>query len=1298
MTRQTEQLPAVHGPPDSPLIEVRTRPGANHFDPVREPLFPAGGGDMGSLIRTFDWAKTPLGPVGSWSQSLRMMVSFLLANRFPLLLWWGPSYISIYNDAYRPVLGAKHPHALGRPVSDVWAEIWHVLKPLIDTPFTGGPATWMEDLELELNRHGFVEETHFTVAYSPVPDETAVRGIGGVLATVHEISDKVVGERRIVILRDLGSRAAHAKTAEEACAIAASVLANHAKDVPFAILYLTDSNGDARFAGTAGVEAGAAVSPLHIAGEDRDPPWPVADVVRSKQMVVIDDLARRFSGIPPGPWADPPHSAVLVALRSNKPGEVAGFIVAGVSSRLRLDDLYRSFLELMAAQIATSIAHARAYEEERSRAEALAEIDRAKTAFFSNVSHEFRTPLTLMLGPVEQALQVPPEALPQRRDDLVMAHRSGLRLLRLVNTLLDFSRIEAGRVQASYEPIDLAKLTAGLVGEFRTATEMADLRLVVECPALEAPVWVDRDMWEKIVLNLVSNAFKFTLDGAITVRLHTENDHAVLAVEDTGIGIPQDQLPRIFDRFHRVEGARGRTHEGSGIGLALVQELTKLHGGSLHVASTPGVGSTFTVRVPLGSAHLPADRVRAERTNQSTALGAQPYVEEALRWLPHEHERMDSTVDAAAEVVLESSGIMERAMVLIADDNADMRDYLAGLLAPHYDVRTVADGAEALAVIRRQRPDILLSDVMMPVLDGFMLIRAIRSDAALADLPIVLLSARAGEEAGIEGLEAGADDYLIKPFGARELLARLSANLKLAKLRRGFERRIDEDMRAMRRLQEIGNRCVRAGENLEECLGEILDAAIELTGADKGNIQLLDEDGLTLRVAAQRGFDERFLHFFAEVRHGDAATWGAALGSGERVIVEDVSASDIFAGEPALDVLSHAGVRAVFSIPLLSSAGKPLGVISTHFGEPHRPDEHQTRFVELLARQTADYLERRHAETALHANESQMRGYFTASFDVVYRMSADWTIMRHLDGKEFIADTLDPSSGWLQKYIPREEQPRVMHTIKEAIRNKSTFELEHRVLRADGSVGWTFSRAIPVLDSHGAITEWLGAATDVTLQKEHEEHQRLLIDELNHRVKNTLATIQSMATQTLRNSRDLQQAQEHFVARLLALAKAHDILTRENWKGAPLTEIVEGAIAAHRAVAGQRFTIEGARVWLSAKQALALSMALHELCTNAAKYGALSNDQGRVRIQWSVAGVDGPCVLRLEWSEKGGPLVKLPTRSGFGSRLLERGLSHDLRGKAHLEFAPAGVRCTIEAPLDQPATGPAAEKMGWEAR
>jgi hypothetical protein len=300
-----------------------------------------GGSEMAGLIRAYDWAKTAIGPAENWSQSLRMMVSFMLSNRFPLLLWWGPKYISVYNDAYRPILGAKHPLALGQPVSEVWSEIWSVLKPLIDAPFEGGPSTWMDDIELHLNRNGFLEETHFTVAYSPVPDETAQRGIGGVLATVHEISDKVIGERRLAILRDLGSRAGDAKTAEEACELASNVLSQYTKDVPFVLLYLLDIEGEARLVGAAGAYDGA---PADLPQIPSAATWPVPELLRRQEMIVIDAVPNHFPGVQSGPWNEAPQTAVMLPLRSNKPGNLSGFVVAGVSSRLRLDHQYRGFV------------------------------------------------------------------------------------------------------------------------------------------------------------------------------------------------------------------------------------------------------------------------------------------------------------------------------------------------------------------------------------------------------------------------------------------------------------------------------------------------------------------------------------------------------------------------------------------------------------------------------------------------------------------------------------------------------------------------------------------------------------------------------------------------------------------------------------------------------------------------------------------------------------------------------------------------------------------------------------------
>ncbi len=310
----------------------------------------------------------------------------------------------------------------------------------------------------------------------------------------------------------------------------------------------------------------------------------------------------------------------------------------------------------MASQIGTAIANAEAYEAERKRAEALAQIDRAKTTFFSNVSHEFRTPLTLMIGPLEDALADAGGLTPAQRERLDIAHRNSLRLQRLVNSLLDFSRIEAGRVQAAFRRTDLGGLTRDLASSFRAATDKAGLRLIVEAPPLTHRAYVDRDMWEKIVLNLVSNAFKFTLQGEIRVGLAETGRSVQLTVADTGIGIPAAELPKLFERFHRVEGASGRSFEGSGIGLALVSDLVQLHGGTINVASAPGHGTTFTVELPLGSAHLPAEQVEEAAEASVVPLRAAAFVEEALRWVP-----APATGNAQEEVVRDLSLGMDRA-------------------------------------------------------------------------------------------------------------------------------------------------------------------------------------------------------------------------------------------------------------------------------------------------------------------------------------------------------------------------------------------------------------------------------------------------------------------------------------------------------------------------------------------------------------------------------------------------------------------------------------------------------------
>jgi signal transduction histidine kinase/DNA-binding response OmpR family regulator len=756
---------------------------------------------MGALMRSLDWSTTPLGAPEGWPQSLRAAVSICLGSRFPIVLYWGPRLVTIYNDAYAPILARKHPWALGRTCEEVWAEIWEVIAPMLRSVMATGQATWSDDQLLLLERHGYAEECYFSFSFSPVRGEAG--GVDGIFTAVIEHTQRVIGERRLSLLRELAGSAAEAKSDVEACERAATSLSRSGQDIPFALIYLLDAKGrSARLAAMAGLGRGGPASPGEISLDGEAASWPLTQVAVTGQAMLLTDLGDRYVDLPGGPWPVSPHSACVLPIPSAGHERLAGFLVAGVSPRRAFDDGYRAFLGLVAGHIATAVADARALEAERARAAALAEIDRAKTAFFSNVSHEFRTPLTLMLGPVEDILAKHAEHVGQENRALLeVVHRNALRLHRLVNTLLDFSRIEAGRIRAVYAPTDLAVATAELASNFRSACDRAGLTLVVDCPPLPEPVHVDVDMWEKIVLNLLSNAFKFTFEGEITVTLRPARGGVELAVRDTGTGIPAEELALVFERFHRVRDARGRTQEGTGIGLALVQELVKLHGGSVRADSAPGRGSTFTVWVPTGTAHLPADRIDGRRTPASTTLGAEPYVAEALRWLspasatgasPDDGagpdplaSRLPSTAPSARGQDEEAAGAPR---ILWADDNADMRDYVRRLLGTQYEVEAVADGAAALAAARARRPDLILADVMMPKLDGFELLRALRADPATRALPVILLSARAGEEARVEGLAAGADAYLVKPFNARELLAQVATQLDLGGFRAHLQR------------------------------------------------------------------------------------------------------------------------------------------------------------------------------------------------------------------------------------------------------------------------------------------------------------------------------------------------------------------------------------------------------------------------------------------------------------------------------------------------------------------------------
>jgi signal transduction histidine kinase len=772
-------------------------------EPALSAALMQGGGEMGDRIRAFNWSTTPLGPIVSWQQSLRTVVNILLSSRYAMWMCWGPELTMLYNDAYQPTLGLKHPSALGARSNEVWSEIWPDIGPRIRKVMTTGVATYDEGLLLFLQRSGFPEETYHTFSYSPLTGDDG--HISGMLCVVTEETDRVIGDRRVQTLRDVAAGMASTNTEAEVLQVLREQLGRNRKDLPFTLTYLYEEHDAARLASSSGIDPGHPLAPDRLA-RGSSFPWPAQELFvhpvpfRKSDLTDLRDLAE----LPSGDWTMPVQAAELVPIKEQGQEAPAGFFVVGLNPYRRYDASYAGFIDLLAGQIAAGLGNARAYEAARRRAEALAEIDRAKTTFFSNVSHELRTPLTLMLSPVEELLARSENRPPAERELLDLVLRNGLRLQKLVNTLLDFSRIEAGRMRAAFEPTDLCALTADLAANFRSAMERAGLRFEIHCAPLAEPVCVDREMWEKIVLNLLSNALKFTFEGRVRVALAQRDQSAELTVEDTGSGIPESELPHIFERFHRVAGAKGRTIEGTGIGLALVQELVKLHGGSIHAESRLSWGTKFTVRIPFGTEHLPRDQVRATEDGAATLPGPHVFSEEANRWLPPLGGKVDGNGSSPG-------GRMER--VLLADDNPDMREYVARLLGQQYRVTAVTNGEEALRSALADPPDLILSDVMMPGLDGFELLKELRARKETSTIPVVLLSARAGEESRVEGLDSGADDYLIKPFTARELLARVGAHLAMHRRRMEAEQALEESRVTLERANE---ELRRANADLEQ--------------------------------------------------------------------------------------------------------------------------------------------------------------------------------------------------------------------------------------------------------------------------------------------------------------------------------------------------------------------------------------------------------------------------------------------------------------------------------------------------
>jgi len=1129
-------------------------------------------GEMAALARERDWSATPLGAALSWSDELRVIGRTVLASRHPAAVWWGPDFVQIYNDAWRRYLGVvKHPAALGLPARQTWGELWPEIAPLLQRVTLDGVAQGQDDLPVLIERESHTEETFVTFSYAPVHD--AAGEVAGVHVAVWETTRNVVAERRLKALRDLAAQMAGADDPRSACERAMAALDASPEDVPFALVYEVDTaRRQATLAAVAGLAPGSACAP-HVAPlVDDTLPWPVSRALGGgpSAEVRLDDLAVRCRDLPPtvSPRAGtvPPRGALLLPLGVDEHRRPTAVLVLALSPHRAFDDGYRRFVDLLVAQVAAGIAVARSRRLERERGERLAELDRAKTQFFAHISHEFRTPLTLLLAPLEELLrrrELLPGALAA---DVDTAARNARRLLTLVTNLLDFSQIESARRPARLVPHDLGRLTSDIASHFRSAIEGAGLRLRVEVPPDLPRVPVDPEMWTKILSNLLSNAFKFTFEGEIVVALKALRLHAELVVADTGVGVPEHELPHLFKRFHRVTGARARTAEGAGIGLAIVQDLVERLGGQLQVRSRLGAGTEFTVWLPYKSFRQTGEASHAE-VDAPAPTEAVAVAEEAARWMPGRAAALagvaQDLLDPPRPDLRDDGGGAPRERLLVIDDNADMRDFLRRLLGAHWDVAVAGDGDAGLASAREQAPTVIVADVMMPGLGGFDLLARLRADAGLRQVPVVLVSARAGEEAAIEGLQAGADDYIAKPFSPRELVARVRAVID-----RG---RVESALRA----SEVGLRLALDAAQMgtfvwhpQQDRGEFDARNLALFGLQPQDtldfsrtmLELIPrEDRAAHAAAVARALDpEGDGVLFSEHRirrpSDGAVRWIAAVGQTtfdsepRRAAVMRGVCADVTDRKRMEEALRHSeeGYRALFdSIDegfcvievLFDDGGRPVDyrfletnpAFVSHTGladaagrsvlelAPHlepfwfevygdiarrgraRRFEHEARaldrWFDVYAFPTGDagsgkvavlfkdITESRRSQHSMRESEARFRAFVTASSDVVYRMSADWSEMRELDGQGFVSDPPEPSETWMNRYVHPDDQPLVRQAIARAVTDRGLFELEHRVRRPDGTLGWTLSRAIPLLGEAGEIVEWLGAARDVTARK-----------------------------------------------------------------------------------------------------------------------------------------------------------------------------------------------------------------------
>ena len=1005
------------------------------------PEFLSGGGEMGQRIREYDWSKTSLGSVNGWPQSLRTCIRIMLTSRQPIWIGWGKELIKLYNDPYKAIVGGKHPWALGTPASLVWKDIWKDIDPMLRQVMEKDEGTYVEAQLLIMERNGYPEETYYTFSYTPIPGDDG--STAGMICANTDDTDRIISERQLLTLTKLGKSLTDSNSNEEVISKTIAALDDNPNDFPFALFYSTTGHKAILSDSTELGEAANTVPKEIDLSADNEIARHLNDAVTKRKFQVLEGVEEKIGPMPSGAWEVSPDKVIILPIAQSGASIPYGLLVVGLNPYRLLDDKYASFFSLIADQVSTSFSNIHVLEEERKRVEALAEIDRAKTIFFSNISHEFRTPLTLLLGPIQDTLHDPGNT-ESTKVRMNTAYRNALRMQKLVNTLLEFSRIEAGRVEGKFTPVDITRFTRDLASSFQSAIEKAGMELVFVGENIDAQVYVDVDMWEKIVLNLVSNAFKYTKRGTITVSLSQVGDHLTFSVMDTGIGIPEDQVAKVFERFHRIDNIEGRSQEGTGIGLALVKELVKIHHGTIDVQSTAGKGSVFTVTLPLGKDHLPAEKI-VHDLSHTVSHGAAAFVQEAMKWIPAEKVAKSGASNE------DEYGSGKKCKVLVADDNADMREYIERLLMHEFEVITAVDGEDAYSKLLIFRPDVLVSDIMMPKLDGYGLLNRIQNNPEAKNIPVVFLSARAGEEAKLDGISAGAADYLIKPFSAKELIATINANIKIAKSQKATENNLKNII-----MQSPVSMTILKGPDLVMELAN--RKSLEIWGKKEGNV---------INRPLRDGFPELVDQGFIEMLSGVYST-------GRQFSAQDMPVTLIRHGMPEVIYVTF-----IFE-PLRNLDGVIDGVIGVGIDVSEQ----------VMARKKIEESERSLNELANAV--PQLVWVADSQGDVLYyneRVSEFSGAQKNIDGK------------WAWNGLVHEADfEETERAWKNAVSHGLSYQIEHRIQMKDGSYRWFLSRAVPQRDGEGNIIKWFGSATDIHSSKEHatilEEEVRKRTSEL----------------------------------------------------------------------------------------------------------------------------------------------------------------------------------------------------------